>query len=382
MGKFGLYLAVIVATIFSGCGGGSGSSTSTITQSSSSSSSSASSQAAVKRSVTVIDEYVIGAKVSDCNGVSATTDSKGVATAAFDSGCPLVSEGGKLDIDGNGIVDDTDIPALAMKSPAGKDTISPLTDLVAKGADEAKLAAILGITPQDIYKDPFATNNVALAKAIQIAYVVELTKKSNDFIAKINGQQAQTTTTQSTGNLPNMGHYESSSSSSVSSVNHSIKSNLPSIGSYRRLYSNLPTFDYDNDATSENEAMESESSSSSATKAEQNSQQEANNTTTVAQNSQNTTTTTPSTAQNSECAKDPFGNSICENNATQSSSSVASAAPSVEQFAKVAEDILKDEGEAVNFIEEVKNIDVDNVKDFQQAISNAKIELYKAYMQK
>ena len=54
----------------------------------------------------------------------------------------------------------------------------------------------------------------------------------------------------------------------------------------------------------------------------------------------------------------------------------------IEKFVNIAEDILKDENEAINFIEEVKNIDTDNVKDFQEAISNAKIELYKAYMQK
>jgi len=353
MGKFTLYLVVVIATIFSGCGGGgSGSSTPVTNQQTSSSSS----QEITKRSVTVIDEYVIGAKVSDCNGVAATTDAKGVATAAFDDGCPLVSEGGRLDIDGNGVVDENDIPALTMKSPAGKDTISPLTDLVAKGADETKLAAMLGIDPKDIYKDPFATNDIALAKAIQIAYAIELTKKCDAFIAKINGNKQ--TTPPSTGNLPNMGHYQSSSSSSISSANSSIESNLPGVGHYRRLYSNLPTFNY-YDATS------SMSSEGETTQKE------------VAM-------ATSSATQSSECAKDPFGNSICGNNTSQSSSSVASSVPSVniEKFVNIAEDILKDENEAINFIEEVKNIDTDNVKDFQEAISNAKIELYKAYMQK
>ena len=175
--KLALSLATIALLSFTGCG-------------SSGSSSSSSTETKTKSNVTVVDGYVTGAKVCDANNVCANTNGNGVATAAFDLTKPLTSKGGFIDLNGNGTQDNDEVSAPDMQVPAGKTTISPLTDLVAKGADSAKLAQILGVSESDIFADPYASNNVDLAKAIQIVYALNQAGVSSKLVKTVNNYTA------------------------------------------------------------------------------------------------------------------------------------------------------------------------------------------------
>jgi len=157
--------------------------------------------------VKVVDGYVIGANVCDANNVCATTDGSGAATASYDLNTTLTSTAGYIDVNNNQQIDDSDIQlpdTFTLKTPAGATVITPITDLIANGADKTKLAQILGVSEEDLLTDPIATNNVALAKAIQIVYAVKIDGKEADFINQINSYtpesatEANTTTTTNT----------------------------------------------------------------------------------------------------------------------------------------------------------------------------------------
>jgi hypothetical protein len=177
--KLALSLATIALLSFTGCG-------------SSNSSSSSSTETKTKSNVTVVDGYVTGAKVCDANNVCANTNGNGVATAAFDLTKSLSSKGGFIDLNGNGTQDNDEVSAPDMQVPAGKTTISPLTDLVVKGVKPAKLAEVLGVSESDIFADPYASNNVDLAKAIQIVYALNQAGVSSKLVEKVNSYTAST----------------------------------------------------------------------------------------------------------------------------------------------------------------------------------------------
>jgi hypothetical protein len=117
----------------------------------------------------------------------------------------LSAKGGYIDTNNNHEIDDNDtaLPdTFVLKTTPGAKIISPITDLLANGADADKLAEILNISKEDLYADPYATNNVALAKAFQIVYAVKADGKEADFVKEINAYtpaaEANTTTTTST----------------------------------------------------------------------------------------------------------------------------------------------------------------------------------------
>ena len=179
--KLALSLATIALLSFTGCGS---------SNSSNDNNNNSTTNTEKKSNVTVVDGYVTGAKVCDANNVCANTNGNGVATAAFDLTKPLTSKGGFIDLNGNGTQDNDEVSAPDMQVPAGKTTISPLTDLVAKGADPAKLAQILGVSESDIFADPYASNNIDLAKAIQIVYALNQAGVSSKLVKTVNSYTA------------------------------------------------------------------------------------------------------------------------------------------------------------------------------------------------
>jgi hypothetical protein len=190
-----IFSALVASALLVGCGSSSSSSSST-TENNTTTATTTTENNTTTTSVKVVDAYVIGATVCDAKGTCATTDANGTATAAFDLASGLTSTGGIDDINNNKIADDGVIAPI-MKTVPGKTIISPITDLIAKGADKDKLAQVLNINADELCTDPYATNNVELAKAMQIVYAVVAAGKETDFINKINTvnlEEAPTTT--------------------------------------------------------------------------------------------------------------------------------------------------------------------------------------------
>lgn len=160
--------SVMASIILIGCGGGNGGSASL-------------------KEVKVIDSYIVGAKVCDNAGHCAVTDEKGVARARFDLNTTLTSIGGFIDSNFNGIQDSNELDAPFLSAPAGATVISPLTILVAKGADINKLSSLLGVTQDEIlHTDPFETNNIKLVKVFNAIYPVIKENKIPQLVSKIN----------------------------------------------------------------------------------------------------------------------------------------------------------------------------------------------------
>ena len=165
-----LLSSVAVGFLFIGCGGGG-------------SSSSASSLKEVKD----IDANIVNAKVCDAKGICAITDENGIARADFDLNTTLTSVGGFIDANYNGIKDSNELDAPFLLAPLGAKVISPLTTLVAKGADINKLSEILGVTPEEILtQDPVQSNNVKLIKAFNAVYPVIKENKADEMVKRIN----------------------------------------------------------------------------------------------------------------------------------------------------------------------------------------------------
>ena len=161
--------SVTVGALLVGCGGG-GSSTHTSL-----------------KEIKDIDANIVHAKVCDGKGICGITDENGIARANFDLNTTLTSIGGFIDANGNGIKDLNELNAPLLLAPAGAGIITPLTSLVAKGADINKLAEILGVTPKEILsEDPFETNNVKLIKAFNAVYPVIKENKTDELVKEIN----------------------------------------------------------------------------------------------------------------------------------------------------------------------------------------------------
>jgi len=144
------------------------------------------------KNVKVVDGYVIGANVCDQKGVCATTDLNGTAVSIFDGQSILTAKGGYIDVNNNKKIDDEDImlpETFTLKTPNGKNIITPLTDLVANGVNATKLADFIGVNTDSLFSDPVSTNNIKIAKAIQIAYIVKAEHKESEFVKKISEQQ-------------------------------------------------------------------------------------------------------------------------------------------------------------------------------------------------
>jgi hypothetical protein len=176
--------ALTVAGLITGCGSSGGGSSNNTNNNATNNNANQPAQKSVK----VVDGYVIGANVCDANNICKATEANGTATAAF-SNTVLTATGGYIDINANNKVDDDDIALpdnFTLKTPAGKSVISPITDLIANGANPAKLAEVLGVNEEDLYADPIATNNITLAKAIQIVYALKVENKEASLVEKIN----------------------------------------------------------------------------------------------------------------------------------------------------------------------------------------------------
>ncbi len=195
-----IFSAVALAFLV-GCGNSGGSSNSSTASNMSTQPSTANQTA---KTVKVVDGYVIGAHVCDGRNVCVTTDKNGVAEANF-ANTVLTAKAGYIDVNNNKKIDENDIAlpnTFTLKTTAGKSVISPLTDLVANGADAKKLAKLLNVNEDDLFTDPYATNNITLAKAIQIVYAIKADNKETDFIKEINNINVDTNTTTTTTTKP------------------------------------------------------------------------------------------------------------------------------------------------------------------------------------
>jgi len=236
-------LLVSSVLLFSGCGSSSSSHNNSTAPAGTDTTNPAGTDttAPTSRNITVVDGYIVGATLTqECSNANATTGANGIATAEFNASCGITATGGFIDLNQNGLKDADEVAAPTMKTVAAKDIISPLTDLIAQGANEDKLAAALGVTKADLYTDPIATNNTTVAKAFQIAYAVEVGGKTTEFISKVNAfsgvasastPASSSTTTESNtstsqGDLPNVGHY------GIVKAVTTTQSDLPSVGHY------------------------------------------------------------------------------------------------------------------------------------------------------
>ena len=236
--------ALSIAGLITGCGGGGGSSSSNETTASTTTETQTSA-----KSVKVVDGYVIGANVCDANNVCATTDNNGTAIAKF-ADTVLTSKGGYIDVNGNNQIDDNDIALpdnFTLKTVAGKSVISPITDLIANGANPAKLAEILGIDENELYNDPIATNNIELAKAIQIVYALKAENKEDAFIQKINNFTFESTPNT---DLPTFDETKETKTTTQEETNSTpATTDLPPM---KVATTDLPTFDETSSVTNSN----------------------------------------------------------------------------------------------------------------------------------
>ena len=109
------------------------------------------------KNVKVVDGYVIGANVCDQKGVCATTDLNGTAVSIFDGQSILTAKGGYIDVNNNKKIDDEDImlpETFTLKTPNGKNIITPLTDLIANGVNATKLADFIGVNTDSLFQTP------------------------------------------------------------------------------------------------------------------------------------------------------------------------------------------------------------------------------------
>jgi hypothetical protein len=173
-----------------------------------------------------------------------------VATAAFDLNTTLTSKAGYIDVNNNAKIDsDVDIPlpdTFELKAPAGVSVISPISDLVANGADKAKLAAILGVDENVLFSDPIATNNIDLAKAIQIVYALKSVNKETDLVAKVNSYQVTQNASQSASqtDLPTFDQTVTTQPETEENASSEpATTDLPPMGRLAKVSTDLPTFD-------------------------------------------------------------------------------------------------------------------------------------------
>jgi hypothetical protein len=186
--------ALTVTAIVTGCGSSGGSNNGSSNSTSNSTSNNKNNQSTQTKTVKVIDGYVIGSHVCDASGICADTNENGIAAQSF-ANTVLTAKSGYIDVNGNHQIDDSDINLpndFTLKTPAGKTIITPITDLIANGADPVKLAKTLGINVNDLYTDPIATNNVELAKIFQMIYIAKTTNKETELVNKINSYEENT----------------------------------------------------------------------------------------------------------------------------------------------------------------------------------------------
>jgi len=167
--------SIIVSAFLVGCGGGSSGSSKNL------------------KEIKDIDAYIVNAKVCDGRGICAITDEKGVARADFDLNTSLTSIGGFIDSNLNGIKDADELEAPFLKAPSGASVITPLTTLIANGADINKVAKLFNITPNDIlHKDPIESNDANLIKAINAIYPV-IKENKITYLAKLINETISST---------------------------------------------------------------------------------------------------------------------------------------------------------------------------------------------
>ena len=141
-----------------------------------------------KKYITVVDGYVVGARVKDANSVVlGYTDQNGrVQVDTLDTlNYPLSSTGGYIDVNNNHQQDGEDIVIkddLVFTTNKGR-VISPLTSLAENNSiDPADLVKAMGLNSIDaLYVDPIKSNDVELEKANQIAYAILATGKTTVF---------------------------------------------------------------------------------------------------------------------------------------------------------------------------------------------------------
>jgi len=195
-------LSIVIGGIglimFAGCGNDSSSNITSPSNSSSLSSTSSFSSSmgqnsapSTSKNITVVDGYINDAMIQDNenNVIGITHFGKVPLSTSKNIVYPLHAIGGYIDVNNDGNFEediDIEIPSyIELLTPKGY-VISPLTTLVAMGADPIKLAHIAGIDPSLIYQDPIAINNITLEKLNQIAYTLLASKTADVFIYKVN----------------------------------------------------------------------------------------------------------------------------------------------------------------------------------------------------
>jgi hypothetical protein len=188
--KRSILALAIFGALISGCGNSN--SDSSTSQNSGASSSSGQTPSTSENTITVVDGYIVNAIVK--NGASTilgSTDIHGKVYINDDNELvyPLHAIGGFIDIDANGKYEEgvdfripQDLEFIAQEGYV----ISPLTTLVAMGANKEKLAMLAGISPEDIFSDPIKSGNVNLEKMNQIAYVLLASRSAQNFIYYVN----------------------------------------------------------------------------------------------------------------------------------------------------------------------------------------------------
>ena len=253
--KISLSIATIaLAGLITGCGSSSSSSSSNSNNNTTSNNQTPTTQN--QKSVKAVDGYIIGANVCDTKGVCSATDTNGTATAKF-ANTALTATGGYIDVNGNNKIDDNDIKlpdTFTLRTPAGESVISPITDLIANGADPKKLAEVLGVNEADLYKDPIATNNVDLAKAIQIVYALKTENKESVLVEKINKFEPVTNT------LPNI----NSDSEYITQEKNNTTSNTGALPNLNKVTA-LPNLNTDSNYTTTTNSKEVNNSNSNLT---------------------------------------------------------------------------------------------------------------------
>lgn len=122
----------------------------------------------IVKTITVVDDYVIGASVKDENNNEASyiKDKKHYAFTNF-IGLAVSSTGGKIDINGNNIADSNEPNAYKMYASSNKKYINPFTTIAYSTTyTDNQVASMFGLTDIDINT---ATQDIKIRKAVAIA---------------------------------------------------------------------------------------------------------------------------------------------------------------------------------------------------------------------
>ncbi|WP_187646900.1 hypothetical protein [Nitrosophilus labii] len=145
--------AAAIVFLLAGCGGGGGGDSTDTTSSTYS-----------DYTVSVVDDAILGAKMTaiGCSGFEELGNGEYKLLNCVQKPDIIVASGGTMDINGNGIIDDTDVPmgiplTLDTRQSGANDNfiVTPLTTLAAaaRSSELDTLASKLGITKEELFQD-------------------------------------------------------------------------------------------------------------------------------------------------------------------------------------------------------------------------------------